>query len=50
MRELGIYSTSGGARGVQIRLRNQMRRLFGCTVLADLQGCKRGETVRELSQ
>ena len=29
MRELGIYS-SGGA--VQIRLRNQMRRLFGCTV------------------
>ena len=29
MRELGIYS-SGGV--VQIRLRNQMRRLFGCTV------------------
>ena len=29
MRELGIYS-SGGV--VQIRLRNQMQRLFGCTV------------------
>ena len=29
MRELGIYS-SGGV--VQIRLRSQMRRLFGCTV------------------
>ena len=32
MRTLGINSTSGGARGEQTRLRNQMRRLFGCTV------------------
>ena len=32
MRALGINSTSGGARGEQTRLRNQMRRLFGCTV------------------
>ena len=29
---LGINSTSGGARGEQTRLRNQMRRLFNCTV------------------
>ena len=29
---LGINSTSGGARGEQTRLRNQMNRLFGCTV------------------
>ena len=32
MRKLGINSTSGGARGEQTRLRNQMRRLFRCTV------------------
>ena len=32
MRTLGINSTSGGARGEQTRLRNQMKRLFGCTV------------------
>ena len=32
MRTLGINSTSGGARGEQTRLRNQMNRLFGCTV------------------
>ena len=32
MRSLGINSTSGGARGEQTRLRNQMNRLFGCTV------------------
>ena len=32
MRVLGINSTSGGARGEQTRLRNQMKRLFGCTV------------------
>ena len=32
MRALGINSTSGGARGEQARLRNQMKRLFGCTV------------------
>ena len=32
MRTLGINSTSGGVRGEQTRLRNQMKRLFGCTV------------------
>ena len=32
MRALGINSTSGGSRGEQTRLRNQMKRLFGCTV------------------
>ena len=32
MRSLGIKSDSGGARGEQTRLRNQMKRLFGCTV------------------
>ena len=32
MRTLGINSDSGGARGEQTRLRNQMKRLFGCTV------------------
>ena len=32
MRALGINSTSGGARGEQTRLRNQIKRLFGCTV------------------
>ena len=32
MRSLGINSDSGGARGEQTRLRNQMKRLFGCSV------------------
>ena len=33
MRTLGILgSDSGGATGVRTRIRNQMRRLFGCTV------------------
>ena len=32
MRKLGIYHNSGGRGGVQTRLRNQMNRLFGCTV------------------
>ena len=32
MRALGVYSSSGGRAGVQTRLRNQMNRLFGCTV------------------
>ena len=32
MRALGVYSSSGGGGGVQTRLRNQMNRLFGCTV------------------
>ena len=30
MRELGVYSSGGG--NVHTKLRNQMRRLFGCTV------------------
>ena len=32
MRTLGMNSDSGGARGEQTRLRNQMKRLFGCTI------------------
>ena len=32
MRRLDIYSTSGGTTGGRTRLRNQMRRLFGCMV------------------
>ena len=32
MRTLGINSDSGGPRGEQPRLRNQMKRLFDCTV------------------
>ena len=32
MRTLGIYHNSAGRGGVQTRLRNQMKRLFGCTV------------------
>ena len=32
MRKLDIYSTSGGERGERTRLRNQMKRLFGCSV------------------
>ena len=38
MRSLGINSDSGGARGEQTRLRNQMNRLFGCAVSRDLRG------------
>ena len=32
MQKLGMNSHSGGARGDRTRLRNQMDRLFGCTV------------------
>ena len=32
MRTLGIHAQSGGRGGVRTRLRNQMRRLFHCTV------------------
>ena len=32
MRALGINSDSGGSRGELTRLRNQMKRLFGCAV------------------
>ena len=35
MRELGIYNSGGNP---QTRLRNQMRRLFGCTVSVILRG------------
>ena len=38
MRSLGINSTSGGSRGEQTRLRNQMKRLFGCSVSLSLTG------------
>ena len=38
MRKLDVLSSdSGGALGVRTRLRNQMKRLFGCTVLVDLR-------------
>ena len=43
MRALGINSTSGGSRGEQTRLRNQMKRLFGCTVSLIYQD-EHGET------
>ena len=36
MRTLGVYSSGGGNAGT--KLRNQMRRLFGCTVQLILQG------------
>ena len=39
MRTLGIYSSSGGT---QTRLRNQMKRLFGCSVSMTYEG-KHGE-------
>ena len=45
MRSLGINSDSGGARGEQTRLRNQMNRLFSATVsliYEDKSGFKRG--------
>ena len=45
MRALGINSTSGGARGEQTRLRNQMKRLFGCSVTLIYEG-KRGDASR----
>ena len=32
MRTLGMNSDSGGSRGELTRLRNQMKRLFGCTI------------------
>ena len=41
MRKLDLYSTSGGTTGGWTRLRNQMRRLFGCMVsltYADARG------------
>ena len=45
MRALGINSTSGGLRGEQTRLRNQMRRLFHCTVSLIYDG-KHGDASR----
>ena len=38
MRSLGINSDSGGPRGEQTRLRNQMNRLFGCSVSLIYEG------------
>ena len=43
MRKLGIYSTSGGTTGGRTRLRNQMRRLFGCMVSLSYAEDGRGE-------
>ena len=45
MRKLGINSTSGGNRGEQTRLRNQMKRLFGCSVSLIYSG-ERGDASR----
>ena len=45
MRTLGINSTSGGNRGEQTRLRNQMNRLFGCSVSLIYKG-ERGAASR----
>ena len=45
MRKLDLYSTSGGTTGGRTRLRNQMRRLFGCMVsltYADARDPRRG--------
>ena len=42
MRKLDIYSTSGGSRGDRTRFRNQMRRLFRCTVSLIYEG-ERGD-------
>ena len=36
MRELGVYSSGGGNAG--IKLRNQMKRLFDCTVQLTYKG------------
>lgn len=38
MRELGIRSDGGGKRGEMTRLRNQMKRLFACTVTLIYEG------------
>lgn len=38
MRKLFIYHDSGGSNGVYTRLRNQMMRLFGCTVALVYEG------------
>ena len=42
MRKLDLYSTSGGTTGGRTRLRNQMRRLFGCMVTLIYRGCAGG--------
>ena len=38
MRKLGVYHNSAGRGGVQTRLRNQMDRLFSCTVSVVYEG------------
>ena len=48
MRSLGINSDSGGTRGEQTRLRNQMNRLFGCTVSLIYEDENRRATVNAL--
>ena len=37
MRKLDLHTSGGSSRGDRTRLRNQMRRLFHCTVSADLR-------------
>ena len=48
MQSLGINSDSGGTRGEQTRLRNQMNRLFGCTVSLIYEDENRRATVNAL--
>ena len=48
MRTLGINSDSGGTRGEQTRLRNQMNRLFGCTVSLIYEDQNKRATVNAL--
>ena len=48
MRALGMYSDSGGSRGTRTRLRNQMDRLFGCTVSLIYEGKQQKSRVSSL--
>ena len=38
MCHLGVYHNSAGRGGVRTRLRNQMNRLFGCSVTLTYEG------------
>ena len=48
MRKLDIYSTSGGTTGGRTRLRNQMKRLFRCTVSLIYEDEQRDASVSSL--
>jgi len=48
MRKLDIYSSSGGATGGRTRLRNQMKRLFRCTVSLVYEDEQRDSSVSSL--